>query len=148
VWDGHIECDGTAILAAQPYAFDSAAEGLTEITPRRVAWKSVTTGDSDGVILTLDPADQGTLQFTSPLFDFTLSLRALGSEPVVHDAGGLGLRVTVEREPQALGKDVTAELRDTILPEGVTPYHARVLQSDGAKAWASPIWVHSAPPRA
>src|SRR5205823_13300258 len=54
-WDGRVEAEGTVILDARPYAFDSPAEGLLETTRQRVAWKSVTTGDSDGVILSLDP---------------------------------------------------------------------------------------------
>jgi hypothetical protein len=151
-WDGHIEAEGTAIVNARPYAFDSPAEGLTETTPQRVSWKSATTGDSDGVILTLDPADRGRLRFISEVLTFELALASLGTEPITMEllpntaalalAGpGLGQRVTFERLPLGIGKEVTAELRDTTLPEGVTPYHVMVLQCDGAKAWASPIWV-------
>lgn len=64
-WDGSIECQGARIEEARGYAFDSPAEGLRGVTENRVEWESVTTGDSDGVILTLDPADQGTLKFST-----------------------------------------------------------------------------------
>ena len=140
-WDGFIECDGTTIIGAKGYAFDSPAEGLAEINERRLAWKSVTTGDSDGVILTLHPPDHGTLRLVSEFISFELPLEELKGEPIVYDAGGLGLRVTVERQPQGIGRHVRAELSDSVLPEIVTPYHVMVLQCDGAKAWSSPIWV-------
>jgi hypothetical protein len=140
-WDGAIECDGTSIVDAKGYAFDSPAEGLTEINEKRVAWKSVTTGDSDGVILTLEPPDRGMLRFVSSIINFELSLQELKQGPIVYDAGGLGLRATVERQPQGIGREVVAELSDPILPETTTPYHVMVLQCDGAKAWSSPIWI-------
>lgn len=142
-WHGQIECEGTAIRAAQGCAFDSPAEGITETTPQRVTWKSVTTGDSDGVVLTLDPANRGTLRFFSEITQFELALAKLGPQLVVHQAGGLGLRVSVEREPQGIGRSVTVNLRDDILPKAATPYHVMVLQRDGAKAWSSPIWVRA-----
>lgn len=139
-WDGSVEVVGTEIVVARPYAFDSPSEGLVEQTPHRVAWKSVTTGDSDGVELILAAADRGTLRFTSGLVSFELALAELGQEPIVYPVGGLGLQVTVERTPVGTGVFATA-WHDVTLPKGVAPYHVMVQQCDGAKAWSSPIWI-------
>jgi len=144
-WDGSIECVGTSIADARPYAFDSPVEKLTEVSAHRVAWRSVTTGDSDGVTLTLDPADRGVLRFATSIVSFKLDLQELQREPRVYHAGGLGQQVVVERLPRGVSRDVQVDLCDTTLPDGMTPYHIMVLQVDGAKAWSSPIWIVPGP---
>ena len=140
-WDGSIECRGTKIEEAHGYAFDSPAEGIREVSEDEVVWESVTSGDADGVILTLNPADQGMLRFVTKVTSFELALEDLSEDPVVYPAGGERLAVQVEREPLGLGRDVTVGLQDDQLPDTPTPYHVMVLQRDGAKAWSSPIWV-------
>jgi hypothetical protein len=144
-WDGSIECAGTSIIGARPYAFDSPAEKLTEVNAHRIAWRSVTTGDSDGVILTLDPANRGVLRFTTSIASFEIDLQELQQEPRVYNAGGLGLQVIVERLPRGVSHDVAMDLCDSVLPDGITPYHIMALQVNGAKAWSSPIWIKPSP---
>lgn len=140
-WDGGIECQGTKIEKAHGYAFDSPAEGIREVSENEVVWKSVTTGDADGVVLILNPADQGVLRFVSNVTSFELALEDLSEVPILYPAGGERLQVQVEREPLGLGRSVRVDLREDQLPNTLTPYHVMVLQRDGAKAWSSPIWV-------
>ena len=140
-WDGSLECQGTRIEEARGYAFDSPAEGIREVSENEVVWESVTTGDADGIVLTLNPPDLGVLRFVTNLSSFELALEDLSDAPVVYPAGGERLEVQVEREPLGLGRSVRVDLQDDELPDSPTPYHVMVLQRDGAKAWSSPIWV-------
>ena len=144
-WDGAVEAEGTRIVEARGYAFDSPSEGIREAGPNRVAWESVTSGDADGILLTLDPADSGVLRFRTERIRFDVDLERLRDAPFSFPAGGLDLKVQVQREPLGLGRSVEAELTDPAAPAEPTPYFVVVLQKDGAKAWASPIWISPAP---
>lgn len=144
-WDGAVEAVGTRIVEARGYAFDSPSEGIREVGPHRVTWESVTSGDADGILLTLDPADSGVLRFKTDRIRFVIDLEKLSDVPVTCPAGGLDLKVQAQREPLGLGRSVDAELKDPAAPAGPTPYYVVVLQKDGAKAWASPIWVSPGP---
>ena len=140
-WDGSVEAVGTRIVDAKGFAFDSPSEGLREIGPNRISWESVTSGDADGVLLKLDPADAGILRFRTERVQFDLDLESLPDEPMTYLAGGLDLKVEVRRDPLGLGQSIEAELTDSEAPASPTPYHVVVFQKNGAKAWASPIWI-------
>lgn len=140
-WDGSLEIDRGRILEVEGYAFDSPAEGIDTVTERTVSWKSVTTGDADGVILTLDAPPETTLDFKTPVLNRCVSLQEINDSPLVVDAGGIDMKVVFERLPLGVGREVAFTFREPALPKGCHPYWVRVLQTDGAKAWASPIYV-------
>ena len=52
-------------LSAATFAFDSAGDGITSQDGQHIAFASSTTGDIDGIDLTLDRADGGRLIFES-----------------------------------------------------------------------------------
>lgn len=140
-WDGALEIDRGRILKAEGYAFDSPAEGIQETSERAVSWKSVTTGDADGVVLTLDAPPETRLSFNTGVLNRALTLKEIADGPVRIDAGGVDMQVVFEQLPLGAGRDVAFTFREPDLPPGCHPYWARVLQVDGAKAWASPIYV-------
>ncbi len=140
-WDGSLEIDRGRILGAKGYAFDSPAEGIEGVTDRTVSWKSVTTGDADGVILRLDASSEATLDFKTPVLNQRVSLQEIGDSPIIVEAGGIDMKVVFERLPLGIGREVAFTFREAALPIGCHPYWVRVLQTDGAKAWASPIYV-------
>ena len=72
-WDGGLSLDQGKILSATDYAFDSASEGIKEVSDRAVSWKSVTKGDADGVILQLDVPPATVLSFNTPVIQHTVS---------------------------------------------------------------------------
>ena len=111
------------------------------MTERKVSWKSVTTGDADGVILTLDAEPRTVLNFETPIVNRSLSLQELADAPVVIEAGGIDIKAVFERLPLGVGQEVTFTVQETTVPSGCHPYWVRVTQTDGAKAWASPIYV-------
>ena len=140
-WDGSLEIDRGQILEAKGYAFDTPAEGIEAVTERTVSWKSVTTGDADGVILSLDAPPETTLDFKTSVLNRRVSLQEINDSPIVVDAGGIDMKVVFERLPIGVGREVAFTFREAALPTGCHPYWVRVLQTDGAKAWASPIYV-------
>lgn len=140
-WDGNLEIDSGRILEVQGYAFDSPAEGIEEVAERKVSWKSVTTGDADGVILTLDVEPRTVLNFETPVINRSLSLQEIADAPVVVEAGGIDIKAVFERLPLGVGREVAFTVQETAAPSGCHPYWVRVTQTDSAKAWASPIYV-------
>ena len=140
-WDGCIEIEGGRIVDAEGYAFDSAGEGICAVEERSVSWKSVTTGDADGVVLTLEAGAGAVLRFESPVLRHSLALEELEAGPVELDAGGIDMKVVFEYLPKDLGHDVELSFAEPGLPPGCHPYWVRVLQVDGAKAWSSPIYA-------
>ena len=140
-WDGSLEIDRGRVLDAEGYAFDTPAEGIEAVTERTVSWKSVTTGDADGVILRLDTPPETTLDFKTPVLNRTVSLQEINEAPIVVNAGGIDMKVVFEQLPLGVGREAAFTFRESVLPTGCHPYWVRVLQTDGAKAWASPIYV-------
>lgn len=140
-WDGWLEIEGAVIEAAAGYAFDGPQEGLTEVTSSTVAWRSITTGDEDGVTLRLSDADGATLRFRTEPAQFDCPLGDLGREAHVHEAGGIGQRVTVQRLPDGEPPLSLVFTRSDDPPAGESAYWVRVTQDDGARAWSSPVFV-------
>jgi hypothetical protein len=141
-WDGGITLRDGRILGAEGFAFDSASEGIQSVTETEVTWTSVTTGDVDGVILTLDASKDAILRFETPVLSCAISLSEIATGPVVVDAGGVDLQVVFERMPSGAGTDVAFQFCEEKLDEGCHPYWVRVTQVDGGKAWVSPVYVN------
>lgn len=141
-WDGSLDLDRGRILSAEPFAFDSPDEGITQQTERQVCWRSTTAGDPDGLILDLDVPDEAVLTFRSEPATLAFCLADLHAGPLCVDAGGVGQRLTASlihrgERPSALG----FSYRDDSAPPGVHAYWLRLIQRDGAMAWSSPVYV-------
>ncbi len=143
-WDGSLTLDGGRILSAEGYAFDSAAEGIVEQTGERVAWRSVTSGDEDGVLLDIEAGPGARLRFETGIARFEVPLGEVTGTPWVHRAGGEGLQVRVERAPIGCGGSCRFEFSEPVpAAAGPHPYYVRVTQTDGSRAWTSPFYVSS-----
>ncbi len=140
-WDGALEIDRGRIVEATGYAFDSPAEGIREATARRVSWKSVTTGDADGVVLQVEAPPETMLRFETGVVHTAHALREIAAGPIEVDAGGIDMKVVFEQAPQGIGREVEFTFNGDHPPPGCHPYWVRVVQTDGAKAWASPVYV-------
>ena len=141
-WDGSLTVDRGRILAAEGYAFDSPAEGIQAWDAKRVSWRSITTGDSDGIHLTLEAGADTRLAVETALVSTAVNWADLAAEGKRIKAGGLDLELAIERRPLGLKTRVfSARYRPDSSPSGEHAYWIRVLQSDGAKAWTSPWYV-------
>lgn len=150
VWDGELTLSAGRIADAHSYAFDSPAEGITERGERCVRWRSITTGDEDGVVLELDAPPTARLAFRTDVVSFDVPLADLAEGPLRVEAGGVEQRVTVERLPAEVGRrSVSFELEDDppAAPAcgAAHAYHVRLKQYDGGMAWSSPVFVRTAP---
>ena len=141
-WDGGLSIDQGRLSDVDGYAFDTPAEGITEVTDQSIHWRSVTTGDPDGVSFRIEGADEQTrIDFRTPVIDHKISLETIRRGPVILEAGGVDMKVVFEMEPSGVGHEARTSFRDTAAATGLHPYWIRVVQTDGAKAWVSPFYV-------
>jgi hypothetical protein len=141
-WDGGLRIDGASITAAHPWAFDTPDEGLRHVDGGRVAWRSITAGDWDGVVLELDHVERALLTFATAPMTLQASLHELGARARTFDADAPQRRVELRRLPATMpppGWRGTFEHADAA--PGPHAYWIRVRQADGALAWSTPIFV-------
>jgi hypothetical protein len=143
-WDGSLELSAGRIVAAVPFAMENPEKGIVEQAAGRIAWISNTTGDDDGLDLTLDAPPDAMLRFRTPVIDLDVPLSDLaGAATRTFPAGGIDLRVFMRRLP---ARGFTRELRidhiDPAPPAGAcAAYWIRATQEDGAQAWTSPVYL-------
>lgn len=140
-WNGVIRAEKARIERARTFAFDSAADGITEQTEREVRFRSQTTGDADGIDLWLDQTERGGIVFDSPVGVCEVSFDELAPERTWR-FGGMDMQLTIQRYPERVTE---ADLSLSIAlspPTGQrTPYLAKLTQVDGHMAWSSPVYV-------
>jgi hypothetical protein len=141
-WDGSLELSAGRVIDAVVFAMENPEKGIRLVGERRVQWISNTTGDDDGVDLTLDAPPDAVLRFRTPVIDLDVPLADLAAGATrTFPAGGVDLRAFMRRLP---ARDFTRELkiehRETP-PPGAHAYWIRVTQEDGAQAWTSPVYL-------
>ena len=123
---------------------ENPEKGITRRTAQRIDWLSNTTGDDDGVDVTLDAPPAATLSFRTPVIDLDLALADLASGATrVFWAGGVDLRAFLRRLPaRHLIRELRFDVTDDEPPPGAcSAYWIRVTQEDGAQAWTSPVYL-------
>ncbi|OGK80778.1 MAG: hypothetical protein A2X51_15040 [Candidatus Rokubacteria bacterium GWC2_70_24] len=129
------------------FEMENPEKGIVGRTDSSVRWVSNTTGDDDGVDLTLAAPPEAVLRFRTPAIDLDIPLADLAAGATrVFPAGGVDLRVFARRLP---ARHTTRELRfehvDPAPPRGAChAYWIRATQEDGAQAWTSPVYLEAA----
>ena len=142
-WDGKLRVEGAHIRAVEAFAFDSAAEYIASWDASHVAWKSVTSGDEDGLVLELDREPGARLHFDSEQTTFSVPLDQIGEDVHCVEVGGEELRVEIEFLPLGLAaKRAEFEWSDGDALPGCQPYYVRLTQVDGARGLEQPF-LHS-----
>ena len=145
VWDGSLKVHDNEITGIEEFSFDTPAHGIRHSDTHSAEWVSSTTGDEDGLLLSFAREAEGTLEFTTGPVTCSLDLEELACNPVVLDAGGVEQRVIFELAPDVVERDLTwsAEVEPSSehAISGVIPYHLRIRQVDGHRAWTSPWFV-------
>jgi hypothetical protein len=140
-WSGEITIDKGKIISAKEFAFDLPWHSIGEMNEQKVSWSSTTSGDLDGIILTLEASEDTQLFFNTKPARFSIQLNRL-SEPLIVEAGGIEQKVEVSCiSRKETPSNVKFEYTDRKVRPGVNTYYVKVLQSDGEKAWSSPIFV-------
>ncbi len=143
-WDGSLELSAGRIVDAAPFAMENPEKGITAHTDSRVQWVSNTTGDDDGVDLTLDAPAGAILRFRTPVINLDIPLADLtGGRTLTFPAGGIDLRVFLRQLPaRDFAHELSIEHTDAQPPRGAChAYWIRVTQEDGAQAWTSPVYL-------
>jgi hypothetical protein len=159
VWNGTIRTQGATILSATTVAFDAPSDGIIDLQPQAVTFRSQTTGDTDAIDLWLDQAQSGLIFFESEAGTCQIALDTLGAGEAAHTfplsglasgglasgglaSGGLDIAVRIERYPMQV-ETLSLTLRHAVQPPAGarTPYFVKALQCDGHAAWSSPIYV-------
>jgi hypothetical protein len=143
-WDGSLELSRGRILAAVAFAMENPEKGIVEQTAGRIAWISNTTGDDDGVDLTVDGAREAIIRFRTPVIDLDVPLADLADGSTrTFPAGGVDLRVFMRRLPiGGFTSELAVDHTDLAPPSGrCAAYWIRVTQEDGAQAWTSPVYL-------
>jgi Protein of unknown function (DUF3604) len=143
-WDGSLELSAGCIVQAEPFAMENPEKGITARTASRLAWISNTTGDDDGVDVTLEAPPDAVLRFRTPVIDLDVPLADLADGTTrVFPAGGVDLRAFMRRLPaRDLAQELTIDVTDPAPPPGAcSAYWIRVTQEDGAQAWTSPVYL-------
>jgi hypothetical protein len=143
-WDGYLELSEGRIEAAEPFAMENPEKGITKRTERRIDWISNTTGDDDGVDVTLAAPPSTMLRFRTPVIDLDVQIGDLADGATrTFPAGGVDLRAFMRRLPaRDLARALIVDVTDPAPPRGAcAAYWIRVTQEDGAQAWTSPVYL-------
>jgi len=137
VWDGRAEFIGAQLAEAAPWRWDTPAEGITDRSAQTVAWRSLTAGSWDGVLLRPDAIHPGALlHVRSAGLDADFALDALAAGPV--EVVAEGRRLVLEALPRrAAAMGWAGRLTDNAPGDA---YWVKVEQEDGGIAWSSPLW--------
>jgi len=143
-WDGHLELSAGRIVAAEPFAMENPEKGIRARAERRIDWVSNTTGDDDGVDLTLEAPPSAVRSFRTPVLSLDVPLADLADGATrIFPAGGVDLRAFLRRLPaRDHARELSFDVTDPSPPRGAChAYWIRVTQEDGAQAWTSPVYL-------
>jgi hypothetical protein len=143
-WDGRVELSAGRFVDAATYAMENPEKGIRTRSDAAIEFVSNTTGDDDGLDVTIDaPAGAG-LRFVSPVTQLEVKLAELADgQTRTFPAGGVDLRVFARRLPaRGQSNELAFQHTDPSPVRGRRhPYWIRVTQEDGAQAWTSPVYL-------
>ena len=157
LWKGQVKLSTGRIVEARPYRLDHTGERVEVTGVDTLAFDTMTAGDEDGMILRFEAPPDAELSFDAltsarnqfgalgaqgTKIAFSIPVAQIGTEDRVHPAGGVDREVVVRRVGTGYPRSVSFDWREPAeAPGGTSAYWVRVLQSDGATAWSSPIFV-------
>ena len=141
-WDGRLHVQNNSIVTATPLNFWNANQPLEQANEQQLAWKSVTTGGTAGIIITLEKADEGIIHIHTVQGEVEIDIADIGLEPHVWGFGDLKKELTIYRLPdQQLTHNFSFNLPLTDLHIGDNPIYIHVVQEDEHRAWTSPVYL-------
>lgn len=143
-WDGGLQMTGGRIKGAVPLNIFTAKYGIDDWGDHHVRWRSVTSGQEEGVLLEIDAPDDAMISFDAgpAKLEFTIGQARAGD--LRWDLGGLEQYVSASTLHTDGGTcDVEFEYVDENPGNSEQAYWVRVVQTDFHRAWSSPIYVES-----
>ncbi len=141
-WDGFLTVEEGRIRTAENYAIDRDDQGIQMKTSGTVSWRSTTTGDYDGVILTLGGADP-VIRFHCTQGSYTLRLSELEEKGSITVPMGTHCSLEIDHPaPAAQDENCAVNVEWPVAPDGEEhAYWVKVIEDNGNAAWASPIFT-------
>jgi hypothetical protein len=141
-WDGGLEMADGRITGATPLNIYTAKYGIDEWDEHHVSWRSVTSGQEEGVLLDIDAPDDTIITFKAGPADLTFTVGDARSGNLRWDLGGLEQYVTASTlHTEGDACDVAFEHTDEASGNGEQAYWVRVVQTDFHRAWSSPVYL-------
>ncbi len=146
-WRGSLSVEGGRFQRAEPVNFLNPENPLLETEPgRRLAWRSVTTGNMAGIDLWLEDGRAETIVLETNFGGGRFAAGEIGREDRVIPAGGLARQIRLYRLPEILPNRLALSHDVVFTGPQDLPVYVRVTQADGNQAWSSPIYLIDAPP--
>ncbi len=141
-WDGGLQFANGRITAASPLNIYTAKYGIDDWGDDHVRWRSVTSGQEEGVLIDVDAPDDAVIAFKAGPADLTFTVGDARSRDLRWDLGGLDQYVTASTLHTEEGvSDADFEFTDEDFGDGEGAYWVRVVQTDFHRAWSSPIYI-------
>ncbi len=143
-WQGTARFEGARIARMAKINAWNHERKLDVAGDDTVEFDAITTGNYGGFDVWLEPGADPDAQVTIETNHGTLTVRRadIGLEDTVMEAGGLERRVKIFRLPEALpAREMTADVRIPLKPEGDNPLWISVYTEDGFQAWSSPVFA-------
>ena len=141
-WDGGLEMTGGRITGATPLNIYTAKYGIDDWDEGHVNWRSVTSGQEEGVLLYIDGPDDALITFKAGPADLTFSVGDARKDNLRWDLGGLEQYVTASTlHTEGDICDTRFEYTDEASGDGEQAYWVRVVQTDFHRAWSSPVYL-------
>jgi hypothetical protein len=145
-WDGVARLTGNAFASVSSINFLNPDKQLRMVSPRELAWQSVTTGNFAGFEALLEDAGAGSLQVETASGRLELPVNQIGLESSSVDLGGLEKRILAYRLPDRNDcRKVSVKQMVSVEPGVDNPIYVRLTTEDGHRAWSSPIYLVPAP---
>ena len=144
-WDGGLQMKNGRITGAQPLNIYTAKYGIDEWSDGHARWRSVTSGQEEGVLLDVDAADEAVIIFKAGPADLRFTVGEARAGDLRWDLGGLEQYVTASTLHTDGGTpDVPFDYVDEAPGAGEQAYWVRVVQTDFHRAWSSPVYLATA----
>jgi hypothetical protein len=141
-WSGELRLNRGTILNATPLNMFAAKYGIRDSDASRVAWRSVTSGQEEGLLLEVDAPDDAVIAIVAGPANITFSLGEARKRDLDWELGGLDQALgATTRHCEGDEHDATFEFVDENAAPGECAYWVRVTQTDFHRAWSSPIYV-------
>lgn len=141
-WDGGLEMAGGRIDGATPLNIYTAKYGIDDWNEQHVRWRSVTSGQEEGVLLDVDAPDDAIITFAAGPANVTFTVGESRAGNLRWDFGGLEQYVTASTlHTEGNTCDVNFDCIDDASGNGEQAYWVRVVQTDFHRAWSSPVYL-------
>ncbi|MEX0694304.1 MAG: DUF3604 domain-containing protein [Rhodospirillales bacterium] len=141
-WDGALSLSKGRIVAASPLNIFTAKYGIDETGERHVRWRSVTSGQEEGLLLEIDAPDDAVISFKAGPASVEIPLGAVRAQNLTWDFGGLEQQLVAStNHVEGDVCDVPFEWTDNNPPAQEQAYWVRVVQTDFHRGWTSPVYL-------